>query len=330
MFLHPLAVSPGVPAHSLLRFGSANIPRQVSAIVRNGAKQAYSGSRFPPKEWAIVQSYNRRFLNQLLQIRKQHPKVFHRLGLNQLGRILGHFAHDLKKSPDSSLVMSIVGPTASGKTTIAQGLHAHLLEGMDPTGVTEPLISQDNFFKDDSKLRNLLRMLFGRDRGDSLFFRLKTLDRPGAFEKELFAEKLAQMKAGKEVRIPKHSFEDSSSKPDAIPVKPGRITLVEGIFPLVKGRELGVTVFIKMQQALRKARWTKRAGEERGITHPAALSALWRKTETGRLNHIAPFEKSAAIVLNNNSSREEMNHAIAVLARGLRKYLVSIRRVVGK
>jgi uridine kinase len=110
-------------------------------------------------------------------------------------------------------IIGIAGGTGSGKTTVVKKIVEALPEG------SVAVIPQDSYYKDQSDM--------------PLEERLKTnFDHPDAFEWPLFAQQIADLKAGRAIEQPTYSYVISTRMKETVHVEPRDVIIVEGIMAL--------------------------------------------------------------------------------------------------
>jgi uridine kinase len=111
---------------------------------------------------------------------------------------------------NSPFILGVAGGSGSGKTFFAQKLQAEL--GRD---VCE-IISQDNFYRDQSKN-------FDYDGGSVNF------DHPDSIDFSLLLEHATALKNGREVQIPIYDFVTHSRRAETILIEPKPLIIIDGI-----------------------------------------------------------------------------------------------------
>ena len=146
-----------------------------------------------------------------------------------------------------SLIVAIVGPTCSGKTTASKRIQEAL-------GDTCRVLHQDNFYKSAKPTDNF--------------------DVPSAIDIPELISVLKEIRAGKQVEVPQYDFHTHSRLKNKMMFEPRRITIVEGILLLCDDelRDLcDIKVFIKSDPAVTKARRLERDVRERGRTRDSVI-----------------------------------------------------------
>lgn len=119
--------------------------------------------------------------------------------------------------PNKPTIISIAGPSASGKTLFAQTIHDELVEELGEDGIS--IIYEDAYYKDQSHM--------------SLEQRLDTnYDHPNAFEHDLLTEHLQQLSQHEAIDSPIYCYKSHTRTEQTQTYSPTKIILVEGILLL--------------------------------------------------------------------------------------------------
>ncbi len=134
---------------------------------------------------------------------------------------IGQIADAVAAARDRIRIISIAGPSSSGKTTFIKRLTVQLqIDGVNPVG-----ISLDNYYVDREKTPK-------GEGGDWDFEALEALDLA------LLQEHVSRLLAGEAVRTARYDFLTGTSHPDGGPViqlRPGDVLMLEGIHGLNPG-----------------------------------------------------------------------------------------------
>ncbi|MDK7750374.1 uridine kinase [Brevibacterium sp. UMB10442] len=145
------------------------------------------------------------------------------------------------------IVIGIAGGTGSGKTTLTQAL-------ADKFAGRTTVIYQDNYYK----------------RQDHLTFEERTrvnYDSPDAFDIDLMAEHIEDLKAMRPVQGPVYDFSIHNRTDETVDIQPESVILVEGILLLHEPRLcslLDIKLFVDADADVRILRRIKRDVLERG------------------------------------------------------------------
>lgn len=215
---------------------------------------------------------------------------------------IADIADQICSNPEIRLV-TIAGPSSSGKTTFANRLMIQLrVNGRHPV-----TISLDNYFMD--------RDLTPRDENGEFDF--EALE---ALQLDLFNDHLCRLIAGEEVEIPRYDFltGKSQSKASKLQVPPGEPIIIEGIH----GLNEKLTFSVSAQQKFRiyisaltqlnidysnripttDSRLIRRIVRDHRVRGYSALETLgrWRSVRRGEERNIFPFQENADVMFNSS------------------------------
>ncbi len=148
----------------------------------------------------------------------------------------------------NSFLLGVAGGSGSGKTYFAQALQTEL--GKDFCEI----ISQDNFYIDQSKN-------FDFDGGSVNF------DHPDSIDFSLLTKMVAELKQGREIQIPIYDFVTHSRKKETILIRPKPVVIIDGILifhPPNLRSSFDETIFFDTPEELRFQRRLERDIKERG------------------------------------------------------------------
>jgi uridine kinase len=216
---------------------------------------------------------------------------------------IGRIADAVAAARDRIRVISIAGPSSSGKTTFIKRLTVQLqIDGVNPVG-----ISLDNYYVDRE------RTPLGAD-GQWDFEALEALDLP------LLQEHVAGLLAGEEVRTARYDFLTGKSHPAGGPLirlRPGDALMLEGIHGL-DPRLLGAIpragelfrVFVHPATTLPFDRLTRVSATDLRLLrrivrdrHQRGYGAAenierWPSVQAGEREHIFPYQDEADAVFD--------------------------------
>lgn len=200
-------------------------------------------------------------------------------------------------------LVTIAGPSSSGKTTFANRLMIQLrANGRRPVA-----ISLDNYFLD--------RDLTPKDENGEFDF--EALE---ALQLDLFNDHLCRLIAGEEVEIPRYDFLTGKSHLQAsrMQVPPGELIIIEGIH----GLNEKLTFSVPSQQKFRiyisaltqlnidysnripttDSRLIRRIVRDNRVRGYSALETLrrWRSVRRGEERNIFPFQENADVMFNSS------------------------------
>ena len=209
--------------------------------------------------------------------------------------------------PARGRLVLIAGPSSSGKTSFAKRLDLQLrAKRLHPFA-----LSLDDYFVD--------RADTPRDEGGNYDY--ETLE---ALHLDLLNEHLADLLAGREVRLPRYDFVTGTSTFAETPTRlePGAPLLVEGIHALNPAVAAGVErsqclrVYVSAlchtnidditympTRLTRLYRRSVRDAQFRGYTASATLQR-WRSVREGEQTHIFPYQQNADVFFNSGLAYE--------------------------
>lgn len=200
------------------------------------------------------------------------------------------------------MIIGIAGGTGSGKTTVVKKIIHQL-----PAGEVS-VISQDNYYKDNSHLSM-------EDRNEINY------DHPNSVDFNLLIEHLSQLKQGINIEQPLYSYHSHNRLPEVKQTKATKVIVVEGIliFAVKELRDLfDVKIFVDTPDDERLIRRIRRDIEERGRDIEEVLN---RYEDTLRPMHrqfIEPYKKYADIIVPEGGSNSV---AIGVITRTIKEIL---------
>jgi len=121
------------------------------------------------------------------------------------------------KQLSKTTVIAIVGPSASGKSLLAETIYHELLPELSPDGIS--IIKEDAYYRDQSHL--------------TIDVRINTnYDHPKAYEHELLTKHLTSLIGQQPINCPIYCYKTHTRTSETIKIKPTKIILVEGILLL--------------------------------------------------------------------------------------------------
>lgn len=177
-------------------------------------------------------------------------------------------------------VVAVAGGTASGKSTLADALKAKL-------GDKALSISHDLYYKTappDAKSGG----------------KMHNYDHPDALDSALLATHLWELKKGRPVKLPRYDYVTSVHVPDATPVEPKPVILVDGILILAEPalRPLfDFIVFVEAPDDVRLVRRIRRDTTDRGQTLDYVLTQYLDTVKPMHDQFVAPSAEHAHILL---------------------------------
>jgi len=182
---------------------------------------------------------------------------------------------------NQTIIIGIAGPTASGKTLLANTIFKEL----GSKQVT--MISEDSYYKDLSHL--------------SLEERAKAnFDHPDSLEHDLLCKHLKSLQQGMPVDIPIYDFTQHTRSEKIHHIEKHRVTIVEGIllFSDKKLREMmNIRIFMDTPFDICLLRRTKRDLVERGRSIESILTQYENTVRPMCLQFIEPSKRYADIII---------------------------------
>jgi uridine kinase len=198
---------------------------------------------------------------------------------------------------DGSIVVGISGGSCSGKTWLSKQLESHCNESIC-------LFALDGYYK---KVDEVNRLPY-------------THDNPESINISLAAFHLGQLKAGKEIEIPKYNFQ-SQMQDGSYHCKPSSIIVVEGIFafsdPLLLGM-FDLRIWVEANDIRRYERRLERDLSEREIPNIEEIKDRYHQHVTpGYRKFIEPYRKEADFIIQNNNQCGTTPRGLDALLRGI-------------
>jgi uridine kinase len=202
------------------------------------------------------------------------------------------------REPTPPLLVGIAGGSGSGKSSLAQALVAAL--GPDSTA----LLAHDAYYRDRSALSPAARAA-------------ANYDVPDAFDRGLFLEHLAALRAGRPVRPPSYSFVTHRRTGLLPAVLPRPIVVIEGILllwePAVRAA-LDLRIYLDAPEPVRLERRVARDVAERGRTTDAVLAQFAATVRDAHRTYVEPTRAMADLVLATSGRLEPIAEiAVAVI-----------------
>jgi uridine kinase len=237
---------------------------------------------------------------------------------------IGHVADSIAEARERIRIISIAGPSSSGKTTFIKRLTVQLqVSGVHPVG-----LSLDDYYVDREKTV--------RDRnGDYDFEALEALDL------QLLQAHVRRLLAGEEVRTAHYDFRTGRSQPEGGPriaLRRGDVLMLEGIHGLnprllgtIPGEGQLFRIFIHPATTLPFDRLTRVSATDMRLLrrivrdrHHRGYSAAdnilrWPSVQAGERAHIFPFQGEAEAVFDSSLIYEP-----AVLKVYAERYLLEV------
>lgn len=178
------------------------------------------------------------------------------------------------------LVIGIAGGTGSGKTTLTDRIVEQF-----PEAVT--VIKHDNYYKAHDELTYEERCLLN-------------YDHPYAFDTEMMAEHLRELKAGRPVECPVYDYTIHNRSKETILIQPSKVIIVEGIL-IFENKELcdqmDIRVFVDTDADLRIVRRIQRDVMERARSLESVINQYLNTVKPMHERFVEPSKKNANIIV---------------------------------
>lgn len=201
------------------------------------------------------------------------------------------------------MIIGVAGGSGSGKTTVAR----RLVEIFDEPGIVQ-LVPQDAYYRDQAHMSLEERQQIN-------------YDHPLAFDNDLLAEHLLQLRQGVTVPQPIYSFVTHTRLSESQPIKPARIIILEGILVLedARLRELcDIKVYVDTDSDERFIRRLNRDMLERGRSLDSIQDQYLNSVRPMHLQFVEPTKRYADVIIPGGGSNEV---AIGLLVARIRSSL---------
>jgi uridine kinase len=181
----------------------------------------------------------------------------------------------------SRLVIGIAGGSGSGKTTVTDAIIA----AVGIPNVT--LLQQDAFYRHLGDLTPAQRQAINWDHPDTL-------------ENALLVAQVAALRAGQSAVMPRYDFRTYRRLPDAGPLAPRPVIIVEGILVLAEPalrRLLDIKVFVDTDADVRFIRRLRRDVAERGRSVESVITQYLATVRPMHLEFVEPSKRYADLII---------------------------------
>jgi uridine kinase len=194
-------------------------------------------------------------------------------------------------------IVGVAGGSGSGKTTIVSRL----------TDIARDyaLVAQDNYYKSAEHITNLTITGFN-------------FDHPDAFDSDLLCAHLAELKAGRPIRMPQYDFVHHRRLVDTVVVEPRRLVILEGIMIYVDRRVrdlVDLKLYVDTPDDIRFIRRLRRDITERGRTVDSVIEQWIEKVRPGHYEFVEPTKAHADLIIPEGGIND---HAMEVMIPFLR------------
>ncbi len=199
-----------------------------------------------------------------------------------------------------SFLIGIAGPSASGKTTVAN----EIVKRVTNSGNKITIIKHDNYYRDQSDI--------------SFEKRIKTnYDHPNAFETKLLIEHIKTLQKGLTITMPTYDYENHTRSEKTEKVKSNDVIIVEGILTL-ENEELrnlfDLRIYVDTDADECLMRRIQRDTNERGRDLEAVLTQYRNTVKPMLIQFIEPSKRYADIIVPAN---KETYNAIDLISNHL-------------
>jgi uridine kinase len=205
-------------------------------------------------------------------------------------------------------LISISGGSGSGKTTAARMLQQMLNDEFSSLNKTCLIVSQDNYYKDQSK----------NFKGDGSI----NFDHPNAIDFALLEKHLSDILEGKEIDVPIYDFVTHSRKSETQHIKNADFIIIDGTHILYSEslRKLfNYSLFLDIPEDIRFARRLKRDVQERGRTPEGVQVQFYNLVKPMHELYIEPLKFYAQYIAHND---HEVKDSVSKLFQQLRDNMV--------
>ena len=178
------------------------------------------------------------------------------------------------------LVIGIAGGSGSGKTTLMKNL-------VEQFGENVTVISHDNYYKRHDELTYEQRCLIN-------------YDEPDAFETDLMAKHLDQLRHGQAIDCPVYDYTVHNRSDETIRIVPKRVIIVEGILIFADEalrERMDIKIFVDTDADIRLCRRIKRDVNKRGRSIESVLTQYMQTVKPMHEKYVEPSKRFADLVV---------------------------------
>ena len=199
------------------------------------------------------------------------------------------------------LVIGVAGGTGSGKTTLVKKLVEHF-------GEEVCVVSHDNYYRRHDEMTYEERCLIN-------------YDEPAAFENDLMAQHLDQLRRGESVECPVYDYTVHNRSDETVVIPSRRVILVEGIliFADEQLRErMDIRIFVDTDADIRLCRRIKRDVNKRSRSLESVLTQYQQTVKPMHEKYVEPSKKFANVVVPEGGKNEV---ALDMIVERIKKHL---------
>lgn len=204
-----------------------------------------------------------------------------------------------------AVVIAIAGASASGKSWLTTKIRQQLAR---ETGSNQLVVlAEDSYYCDQAHVPVHLRPQ-------------ANYDHPSAFDHELLAQHLLELRAGRSIEMPQYDFCLHTRAPGTVTVTPARVILVEGILLLSSAAlrpSFDLSIFVDAPPDICLLRRIRRDINERGRTLASVMEQYERTVRPSYFAFINPSREYADMVVANDEQNPIDLDAITKKIHGL-------------
>ncbi len=187
----------------------------------------------------------------------------------------------------NTIVITIAGGSASGKTTVVEKI-------MKTFGNDVVRIPQDDYYKDQEHMTMEERLEVN-------------YDHPFSMDNELLVSHINTLLKGKSIEKPTYDFTNYTRSKEVEILEPRKVIIVEGILVLddINIRNLSdIKIFVEADDDLRFIRRMKRDIEERGRTIDSVVEHYLTTVKPMHYQFVKPTKRYADIIVPSDSAND--------------------------
>ena len=199
------------------------------------------------------------------------------------------------------LVIGVAGGTGSGKTTLVKKLVEHF-------GDEVCVVSHDNYYRRHDEMTYEERCLIN-------------YDEPAAFENDLMAQHLDQLRNGESVECPVYDYTVHNRSDETVVIPSRRVILVEGILIFADEQlrdRMDIRIFVDTDADIRLCRRIKRDVNKRARSLESVLSQYQQTVKPMHEKYVEPSKKFANLVVPEGGKNEV---ALDMIVERIKKHL---------
>lgn len=204
-----------------------------------------------------------------------------------------------------AIVIAIAGASASGKSWLTTKISQQLAR---ETGSNQlAVMAEDAYYCDQAHVPVHLRPQ-------------TNYDHPSAFDHELLAHHLLELRAGRSIEMPQYDFCLHTRAPGTVTVTPARVILVEGILLLSSAAlrpSFDLSIFVDAPPDICLLRRIRRDINERGRTLASVIEQYERTVRPSYFAFINPSREYADMIVANDEQNPINLDAITKKIHGL-------------